>query len=295
MSGGLLDIILDVITPVAVCAAIGYAWSRAGQPFDKGMVGKLVLNIGVPCLVFATLVRVDIGMEALLTMGTASLASSAVFFAVGLVVLKVFSLSRRTYLNPIAFANTGNMGLPLCLLAFGEQGLALAIAYFAVNVVLAVTIGIAVASARFSLGAIVRQPFVYAAAAAVVFMATDLSVPEPLYKTASLLGDFSIPLMLITLGVSLAELKIDNVMRSLWISVLRLGIGLAAGFGLAFAFGMTGPERGVFVIMCAMPVAVIAYLLAETYGGDARAIAGSVIISTLMSFAMLPALLWALT
>ncbi|WNJ99045.1 AEC family transporter [Thalassospiraceae bacterium LMO-JJ14] len=294
MIADLARILLDVVTPVAVCAAIGFGWARMKQPFDSQMVTRLVSNVGVPSLVFATLVTVEIDSGIFMDMAAAALLTSVLFFAIGYVILKMTGLPIRTYLNPIAFANTGNMGLPLCLLAFGEQGLALGIAYFVVNVVLLLTVGIAVASNEYRLKDVLKRPFLYAVAGAAYFMVSDAEVPNAILSTTKLLGNFSIPLMLITLGFSLATLQIVNIKRAVFISFCRLGVGIPVGFASAALFGFTGAAHGTLVLMCSMPVAVITFLLAENYGADGRAVAGAVIISTLASFATMPALLWVL-
>ena len=294
MISELARIMLDVVGPVAICAAIGFTWARMKQPFDSQMVTRLVSNVGVPSLVFSTLVRVDLDRTVFMDMALASLLTSVIFFVVGFVILKLSGLPIRTYLNPIAFANTGNMGLSLCLLAFGDAGLALGIAYFVVNVILLLTVGIAVASNRYHLKDMFRRPFIYAVASALFFMISGAEVPKVIASTTHLLGSFSIPLMLITLGVSLASLKIVNIKHAIFISICRLGIGVPVGFAVATLFGFSGAAYGIVVMMCSMPVAVITFLLAESYGADGRAVAGAVIISTLMSFAIMPVLLWVL-
>jgi len=152
MNEQLLLIMLDVVSPVAVCAAVGVGWAKMRQPFDTQMVTRLVSNIGLPCLVFSTLVGVDLDMSIFFEMALAAFLSTVMFLLAGWGILKLAGMPVRTNLNPIAFANTGNMGLPLCLLAFGEQGLALGMAYFVINIILLVTVGVAVASAEFISG-----------------------------------------------------------------------------------------------------------------------------------------------
>lgn len=294
MIADLARILLDVVTPVAICAGIGFGWARMKQPFDSKMVTQLVSNVGVPSLVFATLVEVKLGGGLFLEMALAALVTSVFFFAIGWVILKATGMSIRTYLNPVAFANTGNMGLPLCLLAFGEEGLALGIAYFVVNVILLLTVGIAVASNEYNFKDVIKRPFVYAVLAAAAFHVADAEVPKAILSTTKLLGNISIPLMLITLGYSLATLQIVSIKRAAFISFLRLGIGIPVGFGAAALFGFSGAAYGTLVLMCSMPVAVITFLFAENYGADGKAVAGAVIISTLASFAIMPGLLWVL-
>ena len=101
--------------------------------------------------------------------------------------------------------------------------------------------------------------------------------------------------MLITLGVSLATLQINNIRRSIVIVASRFGLGIPVGFGLASILGFEGAAYGTLVVMCSMPVAVITFLFAENYGADGRAVASSVVLSTLISFIMLPGLIWFLS
>lgn len=292
MINDVISIIFGVVSPVAICALIGFIWAKRGAPFDTAMVTKLVTNVGVPCLVFSTIITVEIEKQQFFQMGLAALATNVTFFVVGWIILKSLKMPIRTYLNPIVFANTGNMGLPLCLLAFGEQGLALGIAYFVVNVLLLVTVGIPIVSNKYRPMDVLRQPFIYAAGLSVFFLLSDFPVPEIAQNTTKLLGNFTIPLMLITLGVSLARLKVADFKKSSIIAGIRLVLGLAAGFGVVALMGLTGEARAVVIIMCAMPVAVITFLLAETYSDDGKPVAGAVVISTLLAFPVLPVLIW---
>lgn len=294
MTGDILHIIFNVIAPVAVCAAVGFVWAKRDLPFDTAMVTRLVSNIGVPCLVFATMAQVDLSHAALITMGGAALLTTGGFLVAGALILKVIGLPLRTFLNPVAFANTGNMGLPLVLLAFGDAGLALGIAYFVVNVLLLMTVGIGIAAASFDPRDLARQPFIYAAIASVAVLFGGIPVPEVVVTTTALLGDFTIPLMLITLGISLAKLQVTSLGRTFLICGLRFGLGLLGGFGAVALLGLEGASAGAVIVMCAMPVAVISFLMAERYGGDAQAVAGAVVVSTFMSAAILPVLLWVL-
>lgn len=292
MINEVISIIFGVVSPVAICALIGFIWAKRGGPFDTDMVTRLVTNVGVPCLVFSTIVSVEIDQQQFFEMGLAALVTNVAFLVIGWGILRALKMPVRTYLNPIAFANTGNMGLPLCLLAFGEQGLALGIAYFIVNVLLLVTIGIPIVSKKYRPSDVLRQPFIYSAGLSVFFLLSDVPVPDVAQNTTKLLGNFTIPLMLITLGVTLARLKVADFAKSSIIAGLRLALGLAAGFGVTALMGLTGEARAVVIIMCAMPVAVITFLLAETYSDDGKPVAGAVVISTLLAFPILPILIW---
>lgn len=284
--------IFSIIAPVLLCAGIGLAWAKKGIPYETAFVTRLVTSVGFPCLIFAALVKAEITAETMATMGLASLTSVVLFAVVAMPVLRLSGLEQRTFLPAMLFANTGNMGLPLCLLAFGEQGLALGIAYFTVNALLIFTLGPAIAAGTAKPSEILRMPLIWAVLAALAVKFTDLTVPDWLFKTIELLGGFAIPLMLITLGVSLAELHVKSLPRSLGLSALRLVMGFAVGWGLAEALGYEGAARGVLIIECAMPVAVFNYLYAQLHENHPEEVAGTVLVSTVLSFLTLPALLW---
>ncbi|MBT3307038.1 MAG: AEC family transporter [Alphaproteobacteria bacterium] len=283
--------LFSVIAPVFICAAIGYVWKRQNRPFDADLITALSVNIGTPCLAFYTLTSTNLEPDSFNRMAAATGVTMIAFVVLYVPVLKVAGLSQRAFLPALTFGNVGNMGLPLCLLAFGEQGLALAISYFAINVIVMFSFGVAVAAGAASWRQLARLPVIYAILGALVFLYTGATPPDWVSSTTRLLGGLTIPLMLITLGVSLAGLGIQSLPRSLGLSVLRLLSGFAIGWATAEGFGMEGAARGVLIIQCAMPVAVFNYLFALRYNNQPEEVAGTVLLSTALSFLTLPALL----
>lgn len=284
--------IFSILAPVFVCVGIGYGWSKSGRAFDTAMVTTIVTYFATPCLVFYALAKVELDISHLWDMGIAALAANIAFTVIGAAVLAVFKLPQRAFLQALTWPNVGNVGLPLCLLAFGPEGLALAVAFFTVYVVLQMTVGVAFVSGSFSAKALVKMPIIPATILASVFLFSDLEVPVWLFNTTKLIGDLTIPLMLFTLGVSLASLQMASLKRAVWLSVLRLGMGFGVGVGLVKIMGLSGAAAGVVILECAMPAAVFCYLFAQLYGQRPQEVAGLVIVSTFMGFAALPALLW---
>jgi len=284
--------LFSVVAPVFICAGIGFAWEKFGRGYDVDLVTNLVTTVGAPCLVFHTLANLEVDREAFATIVGAAVAALAVFAALGALILRLARLPQRSYLPALMFPNVGNVGVPINYLAFGDLGLALAIGVFTVYVVGQFTVGVAIASGTVSLKALARLPLLYALAAALVFMVSGTVPPEWINATTDLLGGLTIPLMLITLGISLARLKVASVPRSVALSVLRLVMGFAVGVALAWALGLEGAVRGVFIIEMAMPVAVFNYLFAQRYKTAPEEVAGMVVMSTAFSFATLPLLLW---
>ena len=284
--------LLTTIAPVFVCAIIGYGWTRAGRPFDTDTITGLVLTFGVPCLVASTLAKVSIAPGVLGLLGMASVVLIAAFGLIGWVVLRLLGWSLRAYLPAVMFPNVGNMGLPLSLFAFGEEGLALGVALFAVVAVGNFSIGTAIATGTLSFRRLARVPVLYGIAVGLFFMLTGIEPPEWLANTAHTLGGMVVPIMLITLGVSLGRLKVRGFGRAVVLSVLRLAMGFGLGVLVSEAFGLQGAARGVLILQSSMPTAVFNYLIALRWGSHADEVAGMVVISTLMSFALLPALMW---
>lgn len=280
-----------IIAPVFVCAAIGFGWARRGMPFDNEFTTSLTSNIAFPCLIVATLAGLEIGPEAFSQMALAGLVTMAATIAAAAAVLKLVGYSQPVYLPPLVFGNTGNIGLPLCLFAFGEEGLALAIVFFTVFLVIQFTFGIWVASGHGSVGVLLRTPLVWAALVGIALQLLDIRLPTWIGNTIGLIGDLAIPLMLLTLGVSLAKLKVARLGRSVALSTGRLAIGLAVGLAVAALLELDHTARGILILESTMPVAVLNYLFAARYDRSPEEVAGLVLVSTVISFITLPGLL----
>lgn len=287
----LLDI-FAIISPVFICAVIGYTWVKRGHVFETPFVSKLVMNVGAPCLIFSTFMDIEMEQEAFISMAGAAFITMIIFGVIGWVVLRIAKLDQRAYLPGQIFPNVGNMGLPLCLLAFGDEGLALGLTYFTVNIVFGFTVGMSISSGVLSGKELLRNPMFWTVVVTVSLVFAGVKSPAWLYNTTNLIGGLTIPMMLIALGVSLAQFRITSLTRSISLSVMRLGLGFITGNVIASLMGLEGAARGILIMQCSMPVAVFAYLFAMRYDRQPEEVAATVVISTVMSFIMLPALLW---
>lgn len=285
--------LFTTVAPVFACAGIGYIWARSGQSYDTRIITQLVSHIGAPCLVFTTLVKIEGLTVEIGYMAIAAFAALVACTLLGFIILKVFGLPIRTYLAPIVFSNAGNMGLPLCLFAFGESGLALGIGFFAVSATIQLIFGQWLFSGLPTPTPLLKAPIPYAVAAGAVLMVLEIDPPVFITNTTELLGNFAIPLMMLTLGVSLARMKVTRFRRTFWLSVLRLTMGAIVGFGLVEAFGFEGEARGVLIIQTMMPIAVFNYLFAQYYDRDPEEVASLVVLSSAIGFAILPLIVFA--
>ena len=251
-----------VVLPVLLVAGIGFTWARIGRRFDSVFITDLATNIGTPCLVAHSLTSLEIDPSLLAEMGMAVLTAVAGFLTLGFVVLRVLKLSINSYLPALTFPNTGNMGLPLALFAFGQEGLALAVVYFSCTVSLQFTLGISLSAGNLSLSRLVRTPTIYAVAISIALLVLDIRLPAWIDNTIGVLGGITIPMMLLTLGVSLAQLKVNALGRNLLLSCVRLAGGFVIALAVAYLYDLPPRAAGVLIIQSSMPVAVFNFLFA---------------------------------
>ena len=283
--------VLEIVSPVFLLAAIGFTWVKAGFEYRIQFVTRLAMTLAVPALIFVALMKSQVDLAAL---GQLTLASVVAYGGIGLVggaLLAVLRLDQRTYLAPFMFGNTGNLGLPLALFAFGQPGLERAVVLLAVSSILSFTLGIWLVAGRGSFFKILKEPIIAATLLGALFLWMDWETPTFLTNTLELVGQMAIPMMLITLGVAVARLTPGRVQAAIALSVLKLGICAAIAWGVGLLFQLDEVSFGVLVLQISTPVAVTAYLLAEKYGADSEAVAGFVVVSTLTSVAGLPLLL----
>ena len=283
--------IFTIIAPVLLIALVGYVWERRRLPFDTNMVSYLVSYIGSPCLLLHTLManRIDLSVMARIV-GSATLACFLMGLG-GFAIVRVLKLPHRVYVPALMFPNAGNMGLPLCLFAFGNTGLAMAVAFFATMSALQFSVGESIASGRLSLRHLLTTPSILAIIVAGFLMGFDVNLPAFIDNTLGVLGNLMIPLMLMSLGTSLAKLQVTGLQRSLSFSVLRLTGGFVIAVTISWLLGLEGAARGTVIIQSTMPVAVFNYMFALRYGNRPEEVAAMVFLSTILSFAALPFLM----
>ena len=281
----------SIVAPVFICAALGFLWARRGLPFDNAVITTLVYNVGGPCLILATFAKVELSAGALAEIAGASLAAYLGFAAVGFAVLRATRLRMTSYLPAVIFPLTGSMGLPVCLFAFGEEGLAFALVFFAFGAIGTFTVGATIAAGSVSLGRIARSPVFYAVILAVGLEIAHVDLPRWAFNTADLLGGIVIPSQLVALGLALSRLRVTSLGRSAALAMLRLGVGALVGWAVAEAFSLGPVASAVVILQSAMPVAVSSYLFAQMYNREPEEVAGMVLVSTLLSFVTLPLLL----
>lgn len=282
--------LLNILLPVFILAAIGFAWRKSGLPFEREFLSRLVVNIAAPCLVVSTLSNLSIPASEFIDMLGASTALIVAGIAAAAIVLAIARMPHRTFLPVMGVGNTGNLGLPLCVFAFGAEGLALAIAVFVVNSVSQMVFTPVIQSGESPLRTLLTTPVVYATLVGFAIMLGDYELPVWLNSTLDLFGNLLIPLMLLALGNSVAELRMSNIGSSLGWGAVKIVIGFAIAHLIVWLFGLEGVAKGVIILQGSMPSAVFTYLFAAKFNRSPEAVAGIVLSSTLISAVTLPLL-----
>tara|TARA_B100000029_G_scaffold467227_1_gene503334 strand:- start:1599 stop:2237 length:639 start_codon:yes stop_codon:yes gene_type:complete len=193
-------------------------------------------------------------------------------------------------LPPFILPNTGNMGIPICLFAYGTSGMGIAASISAVIVLLHFTLNIFLASRKFDILVIIKSPSFYAILITVAFLYFDIAMPMFVLNTVMLLGYAMIVMILMSLGIALTQLKVFSLKSSIISSVGRVIAGPIIGYLIIKTFNLSGYAAGALLIQSSMPSAILTYLIASMYSPKkiVDSIASTVVVSTLMSIITVP-------
>ena len=283
--------VFQIVAPVFILAAIGFTWVKIGWSYEIEFVTRLAMTLSVPALIFIALMKANISADTLSNLFLSSLIAYLFLALIFWITGKIFKLNMATYWAPLIFGNTGNLGLPLAMFAFGEVGLGYAVVVFAVMAIGSFSIGVWMVSGGGSINKVFKEPMVWATLLGALFLIQGWQTPKWATNTLELLGQMAIPLMLITLGVALARLRINLISRAIILSILKLCVSVGVAWIIGIYFELNDIAFAVLVMQIATPVAVTSYLLAQKYGADANEVAGLVIASTALSVFALPVLL----
>ncbi|MDL4864713.1 AEC family transporter, partial [Halomonas elongata] len=280
-----------VMAPVLAGAGLGFTWIRLGHDYPVAFVTRLVFNIGTPALVLASLSGAEIDAG---SFGRTMLAAALVITTMAgaaFVLARLLRKDWRVMLAPSMYPNTGNMGLPVVLYAFGEAGFAFGITVMVTVSLFQFTLGTMLASRGNPLKSLAKTPTVYAILIALSLLLTDTELPLWLANSVDLISGFTVPLMLITLGVSLASIQVRSLRSGIGFSLLRIPLAALTAWGIGSLLALPPMAHGILILQMSMPVAVFNYLFAQRAKREPEYVASLVFCSTLLSLIYLPILL----
>ena len=286
--------LIDVLFPVFFIIGIGYYIGKKDKKFNTNFITNFAGTIGTPAMIFYTITTTGVTLNIFIEYFIYAVLILGAFALVGFFFLLFLKKDPVTELPPMFLPNTGNMGVPICLFAYGTAGLGVASAIASVIILFHFTIGIFLASKKFSLSILFKNGPIYGIIFAVLFLYFDWNVPGYLENTTFLLTYTTIFLVLMALGVALTRLKVVSWSHAAILGAVRVVLGPIIGFALIKFFGLTGFKAGVLLIQSAMPSAVLTYLVGSMYSKKRAVdnIASVIVSSTLMSFFTIPVVVY---
>ncbi len=278
--------LIDVLFPVFLIIGIGYWYGKKDPKFDTKFITTFAGNFGLPAIIFYSLTSTNISIDLFLRFSYYITLYVIIFSIIGIIILKILKKDIYRLLPPLILPNTGNMGMPLCLFAYGKVGLAIATAATAMILIFHFSINILLASKKFSIKPLLNCIPVYALFASLLFVYYDITPPKFLENATWLIGYSTIFLVLMSLGVALSKLKVFSFKETLIYSLIRVIIGPVVGFAFVKFFNLSGVEAGVMFIQASMPSAVLTYLVSKMYSPKkiSDSVASTVALSTFLSF-----------
>ncbi len=291
--------IINIIGPTVFAIALGYLYGRVSRDASVATLIDVAIFIATPCLVFYSLYESKIVVGNALNIWASSLIVMVGSFAIA---WPVFGLRRKgnsaLYL-PISFMNTINIPFPILYLAFRGRGVANAVLFYIPNGLLIYSVGIYIASGhrqlRQGIKAVLHTPLIYAAVIGLILNLTGVSLPRVAANSLEFVGQASVPLMLLVLGMNIGRYRFTQIPVTLVASVIRVGGGFALGLLAVWLLGMTGVPRAVVLFQAAMPSAVATAVLCSKYDNQAELVSSIVLTTTIMAVGVIPALLYYLT
>jgi len=283
---GLLIKLFEVLFPVFLIIGIGYWYGKKDPKFNTKFITTFAGNFGLPSIIFYSLTTTNISFEFFLRFSYYITLYVAIFAIIGLIILRILNKDIYRLLPPLILPNTGNMGMPLCLFAYGKIGLAIATSITAMILVFHFSLNILLASKKFSLKPLLNCVPMYALLISLLFVYFKIPAPKFLENATFLIGYSTIFLVLMSLGVALSKLKVFSIKETIIYSFIRVILGPIVGLTFVKFFNLTGVEAGVMFIQSSMPSAVLTFLVSEIYSPKkiSNSIASTVALSTFLSF-----------
>ena len=281
--------LFEVVFPVFFVIGVGYYLGKKNPKLDTNFITTFAGNIGTPAMIFYTVTTTGITLSIFTQYFIYAFLMIGGFALIGLIFLYFLKKDLIMELPPLILPNTGNMGIPICLFAYGIQGLGIASAIASVIILLHFTLGVFLAKKNFSFDILIKSPPVYAIIISVIFLFFEISTPLFLENTTFLLTYATIFLVLMSLGIALTRFKF-SFKESIILSLNRVIIGPIIALIIIYCFNLSGFAAGVLLIQSAMPSAILNYLIGSMYSPKkvVDSIASTIVTSTLISFITIP-------
>ncbi len=288
----MIDLLFIKLMPIVILIAIGFYWKKKELPFDKDMISSLLMNLGTPALLIASINNKDLTVDNMLTILIYGTSLIIVCTVLTTVYLKIEGKEVRPFLQSFIFPNTGGLGIPIVYVLLGETAFVYAITFSILINIYHFTIGLWLANNSLNIKKALQTPVLYALVAALLFKGTNTEVPSVLEDVCKMLGGIVIPLMLIAFGSSLVGIKIGENLKAIRMGIARVIIGFLVVY-MAYILGdFEHIIIATLLIQYSMPVATTSYLFAFKFNGPDKEIAVMTASSTVTILFLLPVIIY---
>ena len=286
--------ILDIFLPIFLVVLVGFFWGKKHELTNQKWMGDVIFYLTSPALVFTILLKSEIDINIFFKIALSGFIVVLVNFFLAKIFIYIFKIKKaEEVILPVTFINTGNIGLPLSLFAFGQAGLSIAVIFHSVIMLGVYSFGVWIISPQKSITDFFRLPHIYVFLVALLFNYYNLNLPLGIFRAMHLLGQITIPLMLFLLGVQLSKVVVvNNFKTAFFAACLRFWGGILGAILCIKIFDLQNIAASTILLLASLPSAVVTQLLIQKYYDDSALCTSIVVISTLFSLLTIPLVLF---
>ena len=279
--------ILEIVFPLVAVVSVGVWAGRRHQP-EMDVANQLNMDYFLPALVLGVLVKGDFHISEFSRLGLGTFLLVAASGLAGLITARLSRTSPKTIVPSMMFNNCGNLGLPLAVLAFGQDAMPAAVVMFLVSNMLHFSFGAWFLNHKARLRDLWKVPVLLATVVGLGLNLAEVHMWAPLMTAIRMLGEVSIPLMMFALGVRLAQMTLAEFHLGLLIAVVRPVAGIALAYAVGWSLNLTGIQHAQLIVFGALPPAVLNYMFAERYSQEPEKVASMVLIGNVAALVFIP-------
>ena len=275
--------LFPIIIPIIIIIFVGYIWNKIGNNLNQTEITNIITWIGAPCLIFNTLIKLESSVFLLKDMIFSAIFMVLSMFLFSYILLKLINFPIRTFINPMSFSNSGNLGMTISLFAYGSLGLELAVIVFMITSILHFTLGVSIWSGNWSPRFLIKTPVIYAVFLALSINFFSIELPKTLTNTTSVLAGITIPLLLFTMGISLNKISYKLDYKIIILIILRIFMAFTMAYLIIYLLNIDGIAKNIILLQALLPAPIFTYLFASQYNVQPDKVANYLMTSTIIS------------
>ena len=275
--------LFPIIIPIIIIIFVGYIWNKIGNNLNQTEITNIITWIGAPCLIFNTLIKLESSVFLLKDMIFSAIFMVLSMFLFSYILLKLINFPIRTFINPMSFSNSGNLGMTISLFAYGSLGLELAVIVFMITSILHFTLGVSIWSGNWSPRFLIKTPVIYAVFLALSINFFSIELPKTLTNTTSVLAGITIPLLLFTMGISLNKISYKLDYKIIILIILRIFMAFTMAYLIIYLLNINGIAKNIILLQAFLPAPIFTYLFASQYNVQPDKVANYLMTSTIIS------------